>query len=215
MNNLIIVITLLVAGATLGAHAAIAHAATPTPAATATVVATAAPSGTVATPTAAAPVDLRVDVLQDPPRVIWIAAPGAATYQLTGSVLAVKVARSGGCVGDGALRFDLNETLPAGSTSFTLHLSALPEGERWVVGILPLQVMALDAQGRAIGGSGGGLISDACLGPAASPIVGLPGTGAGATSASGQSRYWEIAAIGLMVSAVVAVAGAWGVRERR
>lgn len=203
----VFVMLLLIAGTMFAAQAAGARAATPTPATTRTAVA-------VATPTAVPPVDLRVDVLQDPPRVVWVAAPGAATYKLTGSVMAVKV-RSFSCVGDGALRFELNETLSAGTTSFTLHLPALPENERWVVGILPLQVIAFDAQGRAIGGSGGGLISDTCLGPAASPIAALPGTGAGATATSEQSRSWEIAAVVLMVAAFVAVAGACGVRERR
>src|SRR5258708_2428700 len=115
------------------AFGAVVGAATPTPG-------VATPTPGVTTPPASTPsvvsTSPELRITYNERAISWNAIAGATSYKLTGSVTAVETGAGGACApsaGNRIVPINLNETLPASTTSFPLPLVALPAGEHWTI----------------------------------------------------------------------------------
>lgn len=187
---------------------------TPQPSQTATVVASPTPGFS---PT---PMAFDLQVTYDETAVRWHAAPGAASYKLTGKVTAVETAADGPCAqsaGNQVINIPLDATLAAGDVSFPLGLPALPTGEYWTLSIELIDLRAFDAAGTQIAGVRIQQIVEGCAHPSGVPTatprsIGLPSTGSG-RSAHGPGLPFT--AVSLAVIGSVLLVGAHSRLRRR
>jgi hypothetical protein len=164
------------------------------------------PSPTVvATPTLVA-MEVRLD---DSGRLSWDTVAGASTYHLHGELDAVRVnARHKFCappVEPESLTVPIDETLPAGATSYAPPFPAIAAADRWFVYSASVQIEALDAAGSRIAGIGIGRTAETGC-SSFEPIV-APNTGGGPSRGGAASLVLFAAIVGVLAGGAAVGAG--------
>jgi hypothetical protein len=154
--------------------------------------------------------------------VVWDVVPAAATYRLSGAIMAAPVNTVDPCIpatSQSARTLNVDETFPGAVNRYTIPLPALGADERWVITPSPLDLVALDAAGQQIAGTRitgvyeGGL--EPCPSPPArsTPAPQLPSTGEGGPATAGGAAGYTLAAV--LAVTVAALAFTALVRMRR
>jgi len=175
--------------------------------AAAALLATAGHAQTPGEPTPLTPalLSIKAPIGTEDPIITWEATGDIAQYEITGTILAVRInAADPFCtppLESDSRTLDLGETFEAATTEFRLPLPSLPPQDAWFFSDTVVTVKALDEAGQTIAAGNVGGIAETnvqCATPTVLPV--LPDTGDGPTG----EHHWPLA-----LWLAIGVAGAW------